>query len=115
MSKKYEYNERGEIIKRIKTGKDSEFIGIPISGSSAADLLDSGLLIDPYIESIKTVEGVRYERDILLAYHVDIYNPMRWSELTTAQKDKVKTYRQALLDITKQDPASVVWPEPPLI
>lgn len=34
---------------------------------------------------------------------------------TVSQKEAVKTYRQALLDITLQAPASVLWPEPPSI
>lgn len=78
-------------------------------------LLDDGVEIAPYVEPVKTLADIRAERDLLLAQNVDIYNPLRWAELTTAQKDSVKSYRQELLDITKQDPASVIWPEPPLI
>lgn len=69
----------------------------------------------PYIDPVKTLVDIRTERDSLLVKKVDIYNPLRWAELTAAQKDSVKKYRQALLDITKQDPSSVIWPEPPSI
>jgi hypothetical protein len=71
--------------------------------------------IAPYVEPEKTLEDIRAERVLLLAQNVDIYNPIRWAELSADQKDSVKTYRQALLDITKQEPASAIWPELPLI
>lgn len=83
--------------------------------SEAINVINSGVEIAPYTEPVKTLNDIRAERDLLLAQNVDIYNPMRWAELTTAQKDSVKSYRQALLDITLQDPTSVVWPEVPLI
>jgi len=78
-------------------------------------ITEQGVEIAPYVEPVKTLDDIRAERDLLLVKYVDIYNPMRWAELTTAQKDKVKSYRKALLDITQQDPANVIWPEPPLI
>jgi hypothetical protein len=79
------------------------------------EIIGQGVEIAPYVEPVPTIGDIRAERDQLLAKYVDIYNPMRWSELTATQKEVVKTYRKALLDITQQDPSSVTWPEPPLI
>ena len=78
-------------------------------------IISSGVEIAPYVKPVKTIGNIRMERNSLLAENVDIYNPLRWAELSSSQKAKVKAYRQALLDITKQDPTSVIWPEPPSI
>lgn len=108
------YNSKGTIDCDI----DHEKYGViptTISDIKSQELIDSGVEIAPYAEPVRTLVDIRAERDRLLARNVDIYNPLRWAELTTAQKDSVKSYRQALLDITLQDPDSVIWPEPPLI
>lgn len=86
-----------------------------LTDSEISLITENKIEIAPYVEPVKTLCNIRLERDLLLAKNVDIYNPMRWAELTTAQKDSLKKYRQALLDITLQDPTSVIWPEPPLI
>lgn len=90
-------------------------IATTLDKNAAKNAIDSGFEIAPYVEPVKTIDDIRAERDLLLANNVDIYNPLRWAELSADQKAKVKAYRQALLDITKQDPASVTWPELPAI
>ena len=60
-------------------------------------------------------DEIRDERDARLMEHVDriVSNPLRWESMTTEQQDKVKAYRTALLDLTKQVgfPTSFTWPE----
>lgn len=111
---KYKYNSGGSVDKLI-THEDLGTIWTTLSAEESQVLIDIGQDISPYVEPVKAINDIRAERDSLLAKFVDIYNPMRWSELTTSQKDSVKKYRQALLDITKQDPSDVIWPEPPSI
>lgn len=86
-----------------------------LTASEVELITEQGVEVAPCVEPVKTLSDIRAERDLLLAKYVDIYNPMRWSELTAAQKDSIKTYRKTLLDITQQDPANAIWPEPPLI
>jgi len=81
-----------------------------LTDAEISEINNLGVEIAPYVEPVKTLADVRADRDLLLTQNVDIYNPLRWAELTAAQKDSVKKYRQALLDITKQDPTSVIWP-----
>jgi len=112
---KYNYIAEGHIQFFEKHNGNSSTNGFYLVGSDKFnELIDQGVEITPYVDPVKTPDNIRAERDLLLAKYVDIYNPMRWAELTTAQKDLVKTYRKALLDITQQDPVSVVWPEVPL-
>lgn len=112
----YNYTVEGHIQFFEKHNGNSSTNGFYMVGSDEfKEIIGSGVEIAPHVEPAKALADIRAERDSLLDKHVDIYNPMRWAELTTAQKDSVKSYRQALLDITQQDPTSVVWPEPPLI
>ena len=55
---------------------------------------------------------VRNTRNNLLMQNVDTINPVRWELLTEEEKVKVRVYRNALLDVTKQEsfPWSVSWP-----
>jgi len=112
---KYNYTKKGLIQFFEQHDENSSTSGFIRDTEKVQKLLDNGVEIAPYVEPVKTLTDIRAERDLLLAQNVDIYNPLRWAELTAAQKDSVKSYRQALLDITEQDPASVLWPEPPLI
>jgi len=111
----YSYTREGLIQFFEKNSEDLSTNGFIRDAEKVKELIDSGVEISPYTEPVKTLNDVRQERDLLLAANVDIYNPMRWAELTAAQKDSVKSYRKALLDITQQDPVSVAWPDPPLI
>lgn len=113
---KYNYTKAGNIEYLDRHSESSFTSGEYIAGTDKFnELIEYGAEIAPYIEPVKTLDDIRFERDSLLAKYVDIYNPLRWAELTTEQKDSIKKYRQALLDITKQDPASVIWPELPLV
>ena len=60
-----------------------------------------------------TVEA-NMQRKYLLETIVDplVMNPLRWADLTAQEQERVKTYRQALLDITDQDgfPHNIEWP-----
>ena len=57
----------------------------------------------------------RQERAHLLATTVDQMNPMRWAEMSEEKKTAWIQYRQALLDISKQEgwPFNVQWPTKP--
>lgn len=113
---KYNYTSEGHIQFFEQHDKNSSTNGFYRIGTDKFnELIERGVEIAPYVEPVPTIDDIRAERDHLLVKYVDIYNPMRWAELTAAQKETVKTYRKALLDITQQDPSSVIWPEPPLI
>lgn len=62
-------------------------------------------------------QQVREQRDFLLRTQVDSYNPMRWETLTPEDQDKMRVYRQALLDVTNQPgfPWAVEWPRYPML
>ena len=57
---------------------------------------------------------VRYWRNLLLHEEVDSYvmNFMRWDEQPEDKKNKIKDYRQKLLDVPQQEgfPHNVTWP-----
>lgn len=59
----------------------------------------------------------REKRDRLLRTVVDpiVTNPLRWAEMTDAQRQAWSDYRRALLDVPEQVgfPLSIVWPEQP--
>jgi len=63
------------------------------------------------IQSVK----IRNERDRLLIDYVDLINPIRWEMLDDEQKQALRDYRQALLDVPSQEgfPWNVEWPENP--
>jgi hypothetical protein len=67
------------------------------------------------IDLDQTSNLVRMARDKTLNQTVDTFNPIRYASLTTEQQQELATYRQALLDITKQTtwPTDVVWPTKP--
>jgi len=56
---------------------------------------------------------IRATRDDLLKNNVDVVNPLRWESMSEAQRDALRAYRQALLDVPQQAgfPWDVVWPE----
>lgn len=58
---------------------------------------------------------VREKRNGLLRRHVDIMNGIRWESLPEEKKQEYRDYRQALLDVTKQEgfPDNVIWPQKP--
>lgn len=58
---------------------------------------------------------VREQRLFLLRTEVDAINAMRWETLSEENKEKWRTYRQELLDITDQTgfPWNIVWPKKP--
>tara|TARA_R110000782_G_scaffold134845_2_gene227201 strand:- start:397 stop:807 length:411 start_codon:yes stop_codon:yes gene_type:complete len=61
-------------------------------------------------------EGVRAERDhLLLAVDAIAGNVLRWSDLSSLQKEAWATYRQALLDVPQQAgfPDNITWPTEP--
>lgn len=59
-------------------------------------------------------DDVRRERNLRLAEDVDTLNPLRWENMTDAEKDAFRAYRQALLDVPQQDDQyDVTWPTKP--
>lgn len=68
------------------------------------------------LESYRTAEDVRSERDFLLkSLDAIVGNPLRWENKSVAEKEAIKTYRQSLLDIPQQEffPSKVIWPSLP--
>jgi hypothetical protein len=65
----------------------------------------------------RAAENIRGLRDIKLRRDVDSVatNTLRWNSLSTEKQAEWSTYRQALLDVTKQSgfPHQVVWPPKP--
>jgi len=80
-------------------------------------LLDNpDMLLDSAKIELETLEKqARARRDALLKETVDSLNPMRWEAMTQLQKDALRAYRQALLDVPQQDgfPTSITWPTQP--
>ena len=62
------------------------------------------------------IEIVKKKRDDLLSSRVDTINAVRWESFSEEEKQFWKSYRQELLDISKQEgfPWEVVWPINPL-
>lgn len=60
---------------------------------------------------------VRYEREVRLLEEVDplVTNPLRWADLSEAERNEWTAYRTALLNITDQAgfPHNVIWPTRP--
>lgn len=73
------------------------------------------LLDSTQIETDRLTREARAKRDTLLREVVDAMNPMRWELLTDTQRDAWRAYRQALLDVPKQEgfPNNITWPEVP--
>ena len=76
---------------------------------------------DPYVpltqeelDELKAKE-VRRWRDFLLYEEVDSYvmNFMRWDEQPEEKQNKIRDYREKLLDVPQQEgfPHNVTWPE----
>lgn len=60
-------------------------------------------------------EAMRNLRNEKLKTDVDSVNPVRYETLTEEQRQELRTYRQALLDLPQQAtwPRNVVWPTKP--
>lgn len=58
------------------------------------------------------VMRVRSHRDMLLRAEIDTVNPIRWELMAAEEKEALRVYRQALLDVPQQDgfPWNVQWP-----
>ena len=86
---------------------------------SALHVYDGTAWIPPTQEAITALEAQieRGTRDHLLRTVVDpiVTNPLRWAEMTDAQRQAWSDYRRALLDVPEQVgfPLSIVWPEQP--
>jgi hypothetical protein len=72
--------------------------------------------VPPTVEVLAQI--ARADRDAKLAIEIDplVSNPLRWGELSQADKDLIAAYRQALLDVPEQIgfPTEIVWPVYPL-
>lgn len=67
----------------------------------------------PSIEYLS--DCARHRRDKYLGMYVDTINPIRWETLTEQEKQEIKDYRQALLNVPQQSgfPTDIDWPVPP--
>lgn len=65
--------------------------------------------------TLEQAHMMRQIRDNLLKETVDRINPMRWQDMTEAQKNTWINYRKALLDLPQQAgyPWNIVLPEQP--
>jgi hypothetical protein len=66
----------------------------------------------PDITGDEAMDMLRRMRDDKLTRDVDpvVSNPLRWEDLTAAQQDEWRTYRNALLDLTTTNPnPSLTW------
>lgn len=63
---------------------------------------------EKYLET----SAARKRRDQLLKDNIDSINPIRWENMSNTQKDSIRLYRQALLDVPQQEnfPFSIRWP-----
>ena len=68
--------------------------------------------VPPPPTEAELASSIRSQRDALMRANVDCYNAARWETMAEADRDKVRAYRQALLDVTDQGtfPESVEWP-----
>ena len=72
--------------------------------------------LDPVEWEKRQADVQRMNRHLLLSQVDDVTrNPLRWDKLSVERKEEINYYREALLDITKQDtfPEFVKWPEAP--
>lgn len=74
---------------------------------------DAPVILEQTLEEKENI--VREKRNGLLRRHVDIMNGIRWESLPEEKKQEYRDYRQALLDVTKQEgfPDNVIWPQKP--
>jgi|SRR5690606_778961 len=83
-----------------------------VNTGSLKYLRDTGKITDAQYNEM-LAEDIRELRNIRLQ-ELDriVTNPLRWESMSDEDKTKLRTYRQALLDITKQEtfPFQVEWP-----
>ena len=62
-------------------------------------------------------EARRNRAALLKRFDSIVSNPLRWEGLSTEKKEALKEYRQALLDISKQEgfPKTIAWPQEPSV
>jgi hypothetical protein len=76
--------------------------------------------VEPYVEPTAEelaiqadVEARQYRRSLLeTAVDPLVTNPLRWADMSVEEQERIKIYRQALLDITDQVgyPSNIEWP-----
>jgi hypothetical protein len=80
---------------------------------------DVAAYVAPTWEEIDAANAdkIRLRRNAMLANVVDpiVSNPLRWDGLTSEQQAEMRTYRDALLNVTEQEtfPTSVTFPTLP--
>lgn len=92
-----------------------------ISNEQLLSLIGSNYaaFVPPTSEEIiqEQAADARSFRSVLLENHVDplVSNSLRWNDMTDSQRNAWTTYRQELLDITKQSgfPQNITWPTMP--
>jgi len=85
---------------------------IPLSSQEEADFLAEEAVWAAGA-NVRKAEGVRAERDSLLAdMDANLSNPLRWAGLDAPTQALWATYRQELLGVPQQTgfPQTVVWP-----
>lgn len=82
------------------------------------DIIDTSQFDIPLPKSAGGLDNLKAAsktlRNKLLQEHVDAVNPIRYEALTQAQREELKQYRQALLDLPQQATwPHVTWPTKP--
>jgi len=83
-------------------------------GGSIGDSYVNGNIIQAVMDNSKQIRERRGE--CLSELDTVTSNPLRWAEFTDDEKVAISSYRQELLDITKQTsfPDYVIWPVKPV-
>ena len=88
-----------------------QFKGLPVSETAR------GIENLMFVDSVEWIEWkavqVRTVRDNYLCTYVDplVGNPLRWAEMTAAEQERIKAYRQYLLDV----PDDESFPKTPVL
>ena len=116
--------DQWENVTGMGTMPDEELATMAISGRTDRGFLTQQAALAAGIDEVSmndirtaclpfVVDQVRAQRDVLLALSDVATASDRWSKTDSVSVRKISAYRQALRDITQQDPFAIVWPRIP--
>ena len=103
----------GATLSRLPSTRSSLMIA---PGQSTRDrIVRDGKLVPAAPDPALAMKRLRGERDRRLRLQVDVFTPLRLEALSAAQRDQLRAYRQALLNLpdTVIDTQQPDWPVPP--
>lgn len=115
-------NAEGTLIDIEKHNKEYGWIPMTLSREAYPEYWDEAmkqlpLPFDKPTEEEAKAEAareIRTKRDFILSSEVDpiVSNPLRWADMSEADKHAYTVYRKALLDLSNQPlfPTKVQWP-----